>query len=141
MRKELFVIGFSLIVIVSFFSGCQESEIEAASFEGITLESSIVELASASLNYYYNSNNEVDKVEVKYLFHNIADRTISIQIYAEFYDTNGNLLTKQGPKIINFMPPDHTEQASAGFNVFSYEGDDVDLVDHVIIIVEETKIT
>ena len=38
------------------------------------------------------------------------------------------------------MPPDHTEQASAGFNVFSYEGDDVDLVDHVTIIAEETEI-
>ncbi len=139
MRKDLFALGFSLIVLVGFFSGCQESEIEAASFEGITLESSIVELVNASLKYYDDDNDkDVERVEVKYLLHNIAGRTISIQIYVEYYDINDNLLTTQGPKTLNSMPPDHTEQPSAGFNVFSYDGDDVDLVDHVTIIVEET---
>jgi len=77
MRKDLFALGFSLIVVVGFFSGCQESEIEATSFEGITLESSIVELVNASLNYYYNEDNEVEKVEVKYLLHNIVRRDIN----------------------------------------------------------------
>ena len=140
MRKDLFVLGFSLIVVVGFFSGCQESEIEAASFGGITLESSIVELVNASLNYYYNDYNEVEKVEIKYLFHNIAERDINTKITIECHDENDNIITILGPKYIN-LPDDYTEYGfSPTVNILSYEGENVYMIDRVTIIVEETEI-
>ena len=137
MRKELFAIGFSMIVIVGFFSGCQESEIETVSFKGVTLVSDIVELANASLNYRYGQYNEVDKVTVQYLFHNIAERDITVKVTIELYDENDNLITIMGPARIS-LPDDYTEHGfSPGINIMSYDGNSAHMVDHAIIIAVE----
>ena len=137
MRKELFALGFSIIMIVGFFSGCQESQIETVSFKGITLVSDIVELVNASLNYHYDKYNEVDNVEVQYLFHNIAERDIAVKVTIELYDENDNLITIMGPKHIR-LPDDYTEYGfSPGINIMSYDGDNAHMVDHVTITVVE----
>ena len=139
MRKNLFFLGFSLIVVVGFFSGCQESKIEAASFEGITLESSIVELVNASLNYYYDEYKEVERVEVKYLFHNIAERDIDTEITIECYDENDNIITILGPKYIS-LPDDYTEYGfSPTVNILSYDGENAYMIDHVTIVAVERE--
>ncbi len=137
MGKKLFALGFSIIVIVGFFSGCQESQIEAASFEGVTLVSSIVELVNASLKYYYDEYQEVEKVEVQYRFHNIVGRDILIEIKIECYDENENLITILGPKHIS-LPEGYTEQtALPGVNIQSYDGENVYMIDHVTIVAVE----
>lgn len=137
MGKKLFALGFSIIVIVGFFSGCQESQIEAASFEGVTLVSSIVELVNASLKYYYDEYQEVEKVEVQYRFHNIVERDILIEIKIECYDENENLITILGPKHIS-LPEGYTEQtALPGVNIQSYDGENVYMIDHVTIVAVE----
>ena len=140
MRKKLLCFSFSIILIIGFFSGCQESELEALSFEGLTLVSDVVELVNGSLNYYYNDYNEVWKVEVKFLFHNIAKRDIEIEVKVELYDEHDNFITILGPKYIN-LPNDYTEQGFApGINIMSYENNqNVHLVDYAIIIAEETQ--
>jgi len=137
MGKKLFALGFSIIVIVGFFSGCQESQIEAVSFEGITLVSSIVELVNASLKYYHDEYQEVEKVEVQYRFHNIVERDILIEIKIECYAENENLITILGPKYIS-LPDGHTEQtALPGTNIQSYDGENAYMIDHVTIVAVE----
>jgi len=140
MKKGLYVLGFSIFLLTAVFCGCQESDIEATSFEGITLVSSIVELSNASLEYIYTQEQKVEMVEVKYLLHNIAGRDLkNVQIYCDFYDSEDNLINRQGPKTITSMPIDYIEQISSGFNEFSYDGSDVELVDYVIISATEQK--
>ena len=140
MRKILICISFLILLIIGFFSGCQESNIEAVSFRGITLVSDVVELANGSLNYFYNEFNEVWKIEVKYLFHNIAERDIEVEVKIECYDENDNLITILGPKYIR-LPTDYTEQGYApGINIMSYDNNqNVYLIDHVVIIAEENS--
>lgn len=140
MRKELISIGFCVILIIGFFSGCQESQIEAASFEDVTLVSDVVELVNGSLNYHYNEFNEIWKIEVKYLFHNIAKRDIEIEVKIECYDEKDNLITILGPKYIR-LPDDYTEQGFApGINIMSYDNNEnVHMIDQVVIIAEETQ--
>ena len=141
MGKELFALGFSIIVIVGFFSGCQESQSEAASFEGVTLESSVVELVNASLKYYYDEYNDVEKVEVQYRFHNIARRDIVLDVTVECYDENDNLITILGHKSIS-LPDDYTEQAILpGVNIQSYDGENAYMIDHVTIVAVEKEWT
>jgi hypothetical protein len=135
LKKDVLAIVFCGISIVACLSGCQESQIEAGKFRGITLESDVVELVNASLDINYDEG-EIKNVEVKYLFHNILDRTINtLKITAEFYDKNDNLITIGGPKFINNLPANYVE--SAGYspaNIITLtEKEKVRFVDHVVI--------
>ena len=140
MRKKVLCFSLCFVLIIGFFSGCQESEVEALTFEGVTLVSDVVELVNGSLNYYYNEFKEVWKIEVKYLFHNIAKRDIEIEVKVELYDENDNYITVLGPKYIR-LPNDYTEKGFApGINIMSYDNNqNVHLVDHAVIIAEETQ--
>lgn len=139
MRKNLFVMGFSIILVVGVFSGCQEEQAGVITFEGITLISGIVELVNASLDFYYDSFDMIKRVEVKYLFHNIADRGILVNITVKFCDENDNLLETSDPKYIRLLD-DYTEKGYGLANIISYEGENVHLVDHVkIIAIEEVE--
>ena len=139
MRKKLFALGLALFLIIGFFSGCQEKKIEAASFKGIILVSDVVELVNGTINYHYNSFNEVWKVDIQYLFHNIAKRDIYIQVTIECYDENDNLITILGPKFIQ-LPNDYTEtEIHPNINIVSYDGKNAYMIDHVSIIALENR--
>lgn len=134
MRNKIIVLGLILLLIVSFFSGCQENKVGAATFEGITLKSDIVELVNASITQNYNKFDEIWKVDVQYLFHNIAKRDINIKVTIECYDENNNLITILGPKYIK-LPIDYTEsKIHPNINSISYEDSNAYMIDHVTII-------
>jgi len=140
MRKEVYALGFCIIIIVGFLSGCQESETGAIIFEGVSIDSSIVELSNASFDIISNSQDEVIQVEVYYQLHNIAGRDLyNVKIFCDFYDDNDNLINRQGPKTIGKMPIDYVETESPGFNHFTYEGDDVGLVKRAVLSVFEEE--
>ena len=137
MREKIFGFGFVIILLFGFFSGCQEKEVEAASFEGVTLISDVVELVNASIKYHYNSFKEIWKVDVQYLFHNIAKKDIIVKVTIECYDKENNLVTVLGPKFIQ-LPIGYTErEIHPSINIVSYDGKNVDMIDHVIILASE----
>jgi hypothetical protein len=144
--KKLVVI--SCLVSISFlFAGCvtQNSDTTEEPFKNISLESNVVELAYANITTHTNDDfNEdlepilvVEKVDVNYLFHNIAGRSVSVSVKVEYYDKNNNLLYTGGPRTINNLPKDYTETNIAGPNTISYDGAHVADVDHVKIIAIE----
>ena len=137
MKKYIWVVFVVILLVTIGFSGCQEnSSNNGSSFEGITLESDIVELAHASKEFI-KDNNEIIGVEVQYLFHNIAGRDIEFNVFAEFYDKNNNLLnTSDPPKNFIFLK-DYTETGISPANIIIYDGEDCKQVDHIIIKANE----
>jgi len=137
MKKVDISIVLSLFLIFGSLSGCFENETEAISFNEVTLESDVVELVNGTIRYFKNALNEIWKVEVQYLFHNIANRDIEIEVTTELYDDNDNWIATLGPKVIQ-LPNDYTEKSvSQTVNIVSYDGDKVALVDHAIIVAVE----
>lgn len=140
MKKDLLILGFVISTVLVAFSGCQEQGVTTdENFEGIYLESNVVELAYATLEFHtiYDFEYEkdiIEKVDVKYLFHNIAGRDININVTVNFYDTDNNLLELLvGQKTSNLFK-DYTESM---VNIISYSGERVTEVDHVKIIAIE----
>jgi hypothetical protein len=137
MKKELLLIVSVLLLIICSISGCfgpEGTKVENP-FEGITFESKIVELVNASL-VLHKDRNVITKANVKYLFHNIAGKTVDVKVIVEFYDINNYLLATRGPKYIS-IPKDYTETVYSPANVISYKGEKVSEVNHVRIIAEE----
>ena len=140
MKKDLLILGFVISTVLVAFSGCQEQGVTTdENFEGIYLESNVVELADATLEFHttYDFEDEkdiIEKVDVKYLFHNIAGRDIIINVTVNFYDKDNNLLESLvGQKTSNLFK-DYTESM---VNIISYSGERVTEVDHVKIIAIE----
>ena len=136
MKKDLLILGFVISTVLVAFSGCQEQGVTTdENFEGIYLESNVVELAYATLEFHttYDFEHEkdiIEKVDVKYLFHNIAGRDIDINVTVNFYDKDNNLLESVvGQKTSNLFK-DYTESM---VNIISYSGERVTEVDHVKI--------
>lgn len=137
MKKSLLIYGFGILLITIFLSGCQDqTPVDTNNLENIEFESDIVELAYS--NFTKNiQDDKVVSVSVEYLFKNIADRDISINITAEFYDEDNNSLHTGGPNTIS-LPAGWTEQGiSPTANRITYDGKDASEVDHVRIIVKE----
>jgi len=144
---KLIVIITCVISTVAMFMGCMSLDPSTeGNFENISLESSVVELANASLIIHedkdYTEDSEpimvIQKVDVEYLFKNIAGRTINVTVNVEFYDIDNNLLYVGGPKIIHNLLKDYTERTKTEANIISYSGSNVADVDHAKIIVVET---
>lgn len=133
MKRYVWIIFNLALLITIGLSGCQENNTNnGQSFEGITIESSIVELAYASKEFI-KDNNEIIRVEVEYLFHNIAGRDIDFNVFAEFYDKDDNLLnTSYPPKKFIFLE-DYTETGIGPANIITYDGENCKQVDHIII--------
>ena len=139
MNKKLIFIGLTLMIIISFLSGCQEQASTTASdkkFENISLESDLVELAYGEMNYVRDNYGKVISTEVKYLFKNIAGKEITIIVTAEFYDEEDNLLGTGGPKEIS-LRKGWTEQGISFANIISYSEKNAAEVDHVKIVVKD----
>jgi hypothetical protein len=133
MKRYVWMVFSVIFLVIVGLSGCQENgSNNGQSFEGITLESDIVELAHASKEFI-KDNNEIIRVEVQYLFHNIAGKDIEFNVYAEFYDKDNNLLnTSYPPKKFIFLE-DYTETGIGPANIISYDGEDCKQVDHIVI--------
>jgi len=76
------------------------------------------------------------KIDVEYLFKNIAGRNINIKVFVEFYNKNNDLLYTGGPKYITLLDG-WKEQGVSPANIISYSGKRVDEVNHIKIIVSE----
>ena len=135
-KKGLLIINLIILFII-VLSGCQEQKATTTGkkFENITLESDVVELVDASLKFNEDNNVKL-RVDVEYLFRNIAGREITITITVEFYDKNNKLLSTEGPKYITLLK-DYTETSILGANIISYSGENASEVDHVKIIAVE----
>lgn len=137
MNKVILSIGFLIILIITFFSGCQQQgTITDNNLNNVMLESDLVELVYSIINFKKDDQNEIFSVEVQYRFRNIANRNIEINVFAEFYDIKDNLLAKEGPKEI-YIPKGWTEQGTSPANIITYYGENAAEVDYVKIIVEE----
>ncbi|MBN2602508.1 MAG: hypothetical protein JXA91_00045 [Candidatus Thermoplasmatota archaeon] len=144
MRKLVVII---CLVSVSFLlTGCvTQNSGTAEPFKNISLESNVVELAYANITTHWNKDFDeedlpilvVKKVDVNYLFHNIAGRIVNVSVTVEYYDENNNLLHIGGPKTINNLPKDYIEKNIAAPNTISYDGIHVADVDHVKIMAVE----
>ena len=137
MNKMGLLIINLIILFIILLSGCQEQKATTTGkkFENITLESDVVELVDASLKFNEDNNVKL-RVDVEYLFRNIAGREITITVTAEFYDKNNKLLSTEGPKYITLLK-DYTETSILGANIISYSGENASEVDHVKIIAVE----
>ena len=132
--------SFVLIIflLVSFFAGCEESEsVKLDELSGdIKIDSNIVELVKSELNKV-TEGDKVLRVEAKFLFKNIADRIININIKAEFFDENDNLIYTGGPNKIESMPKDWSDTDYSPMNIITYDGIEAINVDHVRLTVWE----
>ena len=137
MNKKLCLVAITIFLILIVLSGCQEQEATTAqnNFDRITLESNVFELVDASLEFK-EDNNVIVRVDVKYLFRNIAGRDSTATITVEFFDKSNNLLSTGGPKYISLLK-DYVETSVLGANVISYSGENASEVDHVKIIAVE----
>ena len=139
MREKLVISVVFAVLIVLVLSGCQEQTGASTGFDGVRLVSSVVEFANASLNVFKDKNDNVYKVEVKYLFHNIAGKDLTVKVTASFYDVDENLIGSGGPKNIRLLE-DYTEQSFGLANSIVYESDNVERIDHVVLyVVEDTS--
>jgi len=138
MKKINWILVCVVILFVGFLSGCQEpsTTTENNISNKIDLESDVVELAYANINQHIEGTKTV-QVDVEYLFKNVADRIISIEITAEFYDENNNLIYTGGPKYMTNLPVGYVETNILPVNIMSYSGEDAYKVDHIKIVVEE----
>jgi hypothetical protein len=149
MKKLIILIVTGLIILIQIISGCQEQSANAnKKFKGISLDSDIVELYNASLEYHTRfllinksdlyPTEVIEKVDVKYLLHNIAGKNINVSIIVYFYDKDNKLLTQKPDKAKTiYLFKDYTERTFTPANIISYSGSKVTEVDHVKIVVTE----
>ena len=137
MNKIIWSLGITIILIITFLSGCQQKGTTTdKNLNNILLDSDIVELVYSSIEFNKDDNDIILSVEVQYRFRNIVNRNIDINVFAEFYDKDDNLLVKEGPKEIS-IPEGWTEQGISPANIIKYTGEKSSKVDYIKIIVDE----
>lgn len=136
MKKIQFLIIILFLFTITILSGCNESEsITVDQPNNIFIDSELVELIEGEL--VFNKIREVVKrVEVKYRFRNLQNKKIDLNVYAEFFDNQGNLISKEGPKEISLLP-NYVEQSYGGANSIIFDDVGVKNVNYVRLIVEE----
>ncbi len=148
MNKKLLIVISIIMIAVIVLCGCNEQKaLTAGEKDGqIKLQSNVVELHQSSFDVntkiVYDSYTDetyevVENIEIKYLFKNIVDRSINIEINAEFYDKNDKLIGIGGPKSIGPIPKDYTEKSYTTQNSIIYDGSNVADIEYVLLIVEE----
>jgi len=150
MKKNIILIITAIILITVAFCGCNEEQSAVTTNRSgtVKLDSSIVELADSKFNFVKTSEYDPEcdctieflkRVDVSYLFHNIAGKDIAASVTAELYDKEGNILwISPQPKTIN-LPTDYTERAYTPANTISYDGARLDSVDYAILVVTDSK--
>jgi hypothetical protein len=143
MNTKLFCKLTVLIFFLVTLCGCFNQTTPKNKFEGIQIESSVVELAAASLDkqdLMWRYPDEGDpyqvprKIAVHYLLRNIVDRTINVAVTLQFLDKNNSIVaTVEGTPIYNFFEG-KTEEMK---NTVYYNKVGVEDVTHVKIIAVE----
>jgi len=137
MKKIMFLLVVLIYTTTTCLSGCLESESTTTNEKKrVTLESSVVALKDSDL-IFHKDRNKIVRVEAKYLFRNLVNDIVNLVVTVEFYDINNNLLATGGPKYINLLPL-YSEQDYLGANSIEYSEENAELVDHVVIVAEET---
>ena len=129
MRKYLWFIITTIIFVVSVSIGCFEQAAKVEDSDNIIFVSEVVKLYNSSLNFIENEG-EIVRVEVEYLFINIAPRDIIIRVTAEFYDKNDNLLGV-GPKRTLELLRGYQEMGVSPANIITYDKENAEDVSYV----------
>ena len=132
MKQKLIAIIFSILLICILISGCQEGDSKDEEEGNVFLDSDLVELKFGNLTYNLD-DGEVIAVSVEFLLKNLLDRLIDIDVSAQFFDENDNLLETVGPKNI-IIQPLYEESLT---NELTYAGLDASEVEYARLIVEE----
>jgi len=137
MKKIIGVMLVSILMISIFISGCQEKKSTTVSENGkVILDSAIVVFNNVSFTKNLDKYGTTESTTVKWLFHNIAGKMISANIFVKFYDKNGIQLYNDTKQLVD-VPAGYTEKFLSPANMVTYDGPDVTSVDHVIITVVE----
>jgi hypothetical protein len=129
MKKQLWLIITIIILVVTVSIGCFEQATKVDKPDNIIFESDVVKLYNSSLNFI-EYEGEVLRVEVEYLFINIAPRDIIIRVTAEFYDANDNLLGI-GPKRTLELLRGYQERGVSPANIIEYDKENAGDVSYV----------
>ena len=148
MKKNIILIITAILLITVAFCGCNEEQPAIKTKNRVKLESTIVELADSKFDFVKTSEYDPEcdctveflkRVDVSYLFHNIAGRDIAASVTVELYDKEGNILwINPQPKTINLLE-DYTEAGYLPANTISYDGARLDSVDYAILVVTDSK--
>jgi len=137
MKKIISIVGIVILSFTIFLSGCLEENTENTNVpENIDFESDIVELAYSNFTKDIQ-DGKVVSVSVEYLFTNIVERNLNINVTVEFYDSDNGLLYTGGPKTIS-LPQGWTEQGLGPANIITYDGEDASKVEKARVVVEES---
>ena len=143
-KIKILLIGVLCIGILFLSGRLNKGTTTKQTFENITLESDIVELAFANISYdkeeMYTEEGEsyfqIESIEVQYLFHNLLDRRVNISFFVEFYDKDNVKLYSIGPRTIHLIS-DYTEKSITDVNKALFSGEKAAEVDHIKIIAFE----
>ena len=98
MKKILYPLFLIIIMITVIFTGCNETESATINTQNnVFMDSDLVELIDSEL-IFNRIGKVIKRVEVKYRFHNLLNEKLDLNIYAEFFDEDGNSISKEGPK-------------------------------------------
>jgi hypothetical protein len=136
MKKQLTLIICLILIITTFLNGCQETEsIKTNDEKKIFFESNIVELKKSDI-IFHKDEDKIVSVEVNYLFKNLLNEQVELEITVEFYDKNDNLLYTGGPKYIDLIPLWSEVNILPANSIDYKDGEYVEFVDHVVIVAE-----
>ena len=136
MKKILNLVFFMSILVTIFLTGCNESESTTVdSPNKVVFNSELVELVDSEL-IFNKIRNVVKNVDLKYRFRNLLNEKIDLNVFVEFFDKDGNIISKEGTKEISLLP-NYTEQSYGGANTISYNGVGVSDVDYARVLVEK----
>jgi hypothetical protein len=122
MKNKIWIIIVAIILIVSISIGCFEQATTVDKSDNIFFESEVVKLYNYSLNFI-EDEEEIIRVEVQYLFINIVPRDVVIQVTAEFYDKDDNLLGT-GPRREIELLRGYREQGISPANIIPYDNEE-----------------
>ena len=138
MKKSILLICTIVILVTMLLCGCQEESNTKQEAKNVFLDSNLVQLIHSNLTFNLD-NGIIKSASVEYLFKNLLDRQLEINVSAQFYDKNDNLLGTIGTKDI-VLPPLYEETGISPLtNVITYDGLNVSDVDYVRLIVEEKE--
>ena len=141
MKSRGMVIAAVCLITALLLCGCNEKpagEQNTLSDKIIFMPSDIFQLINGSLDFTTNKSGGIVAVKVTMMFQNIADRMVSANVTVTFYDKNDTQLYVTHRQFYDY-PPGYRDQSVLPANTVIYDGENVSMVDHVVISVEEIK--
>jgi len=134
MRKLILLIGIMISVLL--LTGCFEQQSASVDndFKDVKLVSNVVTLIQGDIVKNLD-DGRIYSVDVNYRFKNPTNRYVYVNVTAEWYDAEDNLLYSGGFKQIGLR--EGWEEVLV--NSFTYNDHDASKVDHVKLIALEAK--